>query len=99
MTLVSWVGRNPDRLTSVRREVAVAAWLAAQGDPAAQLVTAAQQPVVVQGHPVTFWEGLADGDTHASTGEWAYCCGGLTTWSRRLFRFRLFSLLTRSRSV
>ncbi|MFJ2217868.1 phosphotransferase enzyme family protein [Streptomyces sp. NPDC101062] len=67
--IVSRVGRSPDRLTSVRREVAVAEWLAAEGYPAARLVTAAEQPVVVQGHPVTFWECLADGDTHASTGE------------------------------
>ncbi|MEU0194856.1 aminoglycoside phosphotransferase family protein [Streptomyces afghaniensis] len=67
--IVSRVGRSPDRLTSVRREVAVAKWLAAEGYPAARLVTAAEQPVVVQSHPVTFWEGLADGDTYASTGE------------------------------
>jgi hypothetical protein len=67
--IVSRVGRNPDRLPSVRREVAVAEWLASEGYPAARLVTAAEQPVVVQGHPVTFWEGLADGDTYASTGE------------------------------
>jgi aminoglycoside phosphotransferase (APT) family kinase protein len=67
--IISRVGRSPDRLTSVRREVAVAEWLAAEGYPAARLVTAAEQPVVVQGHPVTFWEGLSDGDTYASTGE------------------------------
>ncbi|WP_314414166.1 phosphotransferase enzyme family protein [Streptomyces kroppenstedtii] len=65
--IVSRVGRSPDRLPSVRREVAVAGWLAAEGYPAARLVTEAEQPVVVAGHPVTFWEGLADGDTYAST--------------------------------
>ncbi|MEU6677674.1 aminoglycoside phosphotransferase family protein [Streptomyces sp. NPDC046925] len=67
--IVSRVGRSPDRRTSVQREVAVAEWLAAEGYPAARLVTAAKQPVVIQGHPVTFWEGLSDGDTYASTGE------------------------------
>ncbi|MGX1490334.1 phosphotransferase enzyme family protein [Streptomyces tendae] len=67
--IVSRVGRSPDRLASVRREVAVAAWLAEAGYPAARLVTAAEQPVVVEGHPVTFWEGLADGEKYASTGE------------------------------
>ncbi|WP_405571522.1 aminoglycoside phosphotransferase family protein [Streptomyces sp. NBC_01167] len=67
--IVSRVGRSPDRLSSVRREVAVAGWLATEGYPAARLVTEAQQPVVVDGHPVTFWEGLADGDTYASTRE------------------------------
>jgi hypothetical protein len=67
--IVSRVGRSSDRLTSVRREVAVAGWLAAEDYPAARLVTGAEQPVVVEGHPVTFWEGLADGDTYASTRE------------------------------
>ena len=67
--IVSRVGRSPDRLPSVRREVAVARWLAVEKYPAARLVTGAEQPVVVDGHPVTFWEGLADGDTYASTGE------------------------------
>ena len=67
--IVSRVGRSPDRLTSVRREVAVAEWLAVEGYPAARLVTTAEQPVVIQGHPVTFWEGLADGETYASTRE------------------------------
>ncbi|MGP3979482.1 phosphotransferase enzyme family protein [Streptomyces sp. KR80] len=67
--IVSRVGRSPDRLSSVRREVAVARWLAAEGYPAARLVTEAEQPVVVEGHPVTFWEGLADGEAYAGTGE------------------------------
>ena len=67
--IVSRVGRSPDRLSSVRREVAVARWLAAEEYPAARLVTEAEQPVVIDGHPVTFWEGLADGETFASTGE------------------------------
>ncbi|MFJ4845452.1 phosphotransferase enzyme family protein [Streptomyces sp. NPDC088733] len=54
---------------SVRQEVAVAEWLAAERYPAARLVATADQPVVVQGHPVTFWEGLSSGDIYASTGE------------------------------
>ncbi|MGX1504654.1 UNVERIFIED_CONTAM: aminoglycoside phosphotransferase [Streptomyces graminofaciens] len=67
--IVSRVGRSPDRLSSVRREVAVAGWLAAEEYPAARLVTDAEQPIVIDGHPVTFWEGLADGDTYATTRE------------------------------
>lgn len=67
--VVARVGRNPDRLPSVRREVSVAQWLADSGCPAVRLATDAEQPVVVDGHPVTFWEGLADGETYASTGE------------------------------
>lgn len=75
--IVSRVGRSPDRLTSVRREVAVAEWLASQGYPAVRLVTSADQPVVVQGHPVTFWEALSDGDAYASTGEMGVLLRGL----------------------
>ncbi|NNN31000.1 aminoglycoside phosphotransferase family protein [Streptomyces sp. S3(2020)] len=67
--VVSRVGRHADRLPSVRREVAVAQWLAAEDYPAARLTTEAEQPVVVDGHPVTFWEGLGDGETYASTRE------------------------------
>ncbi|MFJ4826094.1 phosphotransferase enzyme family protein [Streptomyces bacillaris] len=66
---ISRVGRHADRLASVRREVAVAQWLAAEEYPSARLATEAEQPVVVEGHPVTFWEGLADGETYASTRE------------------------------
>ncbi|MGK5694279.1 phosphotransferase enzyme family protein [Streptomyces sp. URMC 128] len=63
------MGRGADRLASVRREVAVARWLADKGYPAARLVTAAEQPIEIEDHPVTFGEGLADGDTYASTVE------------------------------
>jgi len=67
--IISRVGRGADRLASVRREVAVARWLADKGYPAARLVTNAEQPIVIEDHPVTFWEGIADGDTYASTAE------------------------------
>ncbi|MGW7523002.1 phosphotransferase enzyme family protein [Streptomyces sp. NPDC054783] len=67
--VVSRVGRHADRLPSVRREVAVAQWLEAEDYPAARLATGTDQPVVVEGHPVTFWEGLADGEKYASTSE------------------------------
>ncbi|WP_327662798.1 MULTISPECIES: phosphotransferase enzyme family protein [unclassified Streptomyces] len=67
--VVSRVGRHADRLPSVRREVAVAQWLEAVGYPAARLVAQVEQPVVVEGRPVTFWEGLADGEQYAGTHE------------------------------
>ncbi|MBB1242502.1 aminoglycoside phosphotransferase family protein [Streptomyces durbertensis] len=67
--VVSRVGRHADRLPSVRREVAVARWLEAVDYPSARLATDAEQPVVVEGHPVTFWGGLADGEKYASTRE------------------------------
>ncbi|TGZ17756.1 hypothetical protein DV517_27290 [Streptomyces sp. S816] len=66
---ISRVERGADRISSVRREVAVARWLADQGYPAARLITDAEQPIVIEDHPVTLWEGFADGATYASTGE------------------------------
>ncbi|MFF8928722.1 phosphotransferase enzyme family protein [Streptomyces longwoodensis] len=67
--IISRVGRGADRLAAVRREVAVARWLADREYPAARLVTDAEQPIVIEDHPVTFWGALADGDTYASTAE------------------------------
>lgn len=67
--IVSRVGRHADRLPSVRREVAVAQWLAAEEYPSVRLAATAEQPVVVDGRPLTFWEGLADGERYASTQE------------------------------
>lgn len=67
--LVARVGRGPERLSSVRQEVAVARWLASEGFPAAQLATEAEQPIVLDGRPVTFWESAGDGRTYATTGE------------------------------
>ncbi|MFF3977732.1 phosphotransferase enzyme family protein [Streptomyces sp. NPDC001828] len=67
--VVARVARDASRLPPVQREVAVAHWLADHEYPAARLITDADQPVVIDGHAVTFWEGLADGDTYASTRE------------------------------
>ncbi|MFE9405303.1 aminoglycoside phosphotransferase family protein [Streptomyces sp. NPDC006530] len=67
--VVARVARDASRLPSVQREVAVAGWLADHVYPAARLITDTDQPVVIAGHAVTFWEGLADGDTYASTRE------------------------------
>ncbi|MFD7917744.1 phosphotransferase enzyme family protein [Streptomyces sp. NPDC059740] len=67
--IVSRVGRHPDRLPSVGREVAIAHWLSREEYPAVRLAVTAEQPVAVHGHPVTFWEGLVDGEEYASTRE------------------------------
>ncbi|MFD7340901.1 phosphotransferase [Streptomyces violascens] len=67
--VVARVARDSSRLPSVQLEVAVARWLADHEYPSARLVADADQPVVIDGHAVTFWEGLTDGDTYASTRE------------------------------
>lgn len=49
------VGRSVDNLSEARREVGLATWLCAQGVPTAPPIKV-EQPVEVDGHPVTFWE-------------------------------------------
>jgi Ser/Thr protein kinase RdoA (MazF antagonist) len=67
--VIARVGRSPSRLPSVRTEVAVAGWLAGAEFPSARLIPRSVQPVVVDGHPVTFWTAAGDGNTYASTRE------------------------------
>ncbi|MEU4841754.1 phosphotransferase enzyme family protein [Nocardia testacea] len=53
------IGRNLQHLDDARKEVAVADWLASQGFPAARTYEIGMdQPLVVNGHPVTFWQFL-----------------------------------------
>lgn len=67
--VVCRVGRDASRVPEVRREVAVARWLADAGFPAVRLAAVAvAQPVVVGGRPVTFWQGLSDSEAYADTG-------------------------------
>lgn len=42
-------------LPDVQKEVEVARWLRDADDPAARLADVVEEPVVVDGHPVTFW--------------------------------------------
>jgi aminoglycoside phosphotransferase (APT) family kinase protein len=65
---VSRPGADPDQ---VRRTVAVARWLESVGYPAVRVVDV-EQPVMVDGHLVTFWESVSDdGDQYASVTEFA----------------------------
>ncbi|MFE0626313.1 phosphotransferase [Streptomyces sp. NPDC058864] len=55
---VAKVGRGPELLDRAAREVRTASWLAAHGVPAVR--AAAPEARLVEGHPVTYWERLAD---------------------------------------
>lgn len=58
--VVARVGRSPAATATARREVALGRWLADSTDvPVASPVDIAQ-PVIVEGHPVTFWEEIPD---------------------------------------
>ncbi|MER5575563.1 phosphotransferase enzyme family protein [Streptomyces massasporeus] len=63
------VTRGRQWLTTARKEVAVSRWLADEGYPAARIVEDLEQPLVVDGHPVTFWHLILEGERKASYGE------------------------------
>jgi len=52
-----------------RRTVAVASWLESVNYPAVRVIDV-EQPVVIDGHAITFWEAVSDdGDQYATVGE------------------------------
>lgn len=63
------VARGEEWLPTARTEVAVSRWLAAEGFPAARIVEDLEQPLLVDGHPVTFWHLIVEGDRKATYGE------------------------------
>jgi aminoglycoside phosphotransferase (APT) family kinase protein len=63
------VSRPRADLGHVRKTVAVARWLESVGYPAVRAIDV-DQPVIVDGHVVTFWEAVSDdGDEYANTAE------------------------------
>ncbi|MEU5694225.1 phosphotransferase [Actinosynnema sp. NPDC020468] len=54
-SLVVRVARGMEHWEDATKEVAVSAWLAELGIPAARTATGIGQPVVADGRPVTFW--------------------------------------------
>jgi len=69
LPVVARISRRHVGVQQARRAVAVARWLASVDYPAVRAV-AVEQPVVIDGHAVTFWEALSDdGDEYASVGE------------------------------
>ncbi|MGC0403363.1 aminoglycoside phosphotransferase [Streptomyces sp. SAI-126] len=63
------VARGKEWLPKARTEVAVSGWLAEEGFPAARIVGDLEQPLLVEGHPVTFWHLIVEGDRKATYGE------------------------------
>jgi len=56
------IARSADRLPRVQRELCVARWLAASNVPAVRVCDEIDQPIVVDGRPVTFWRTVTGGD-------------------------------------
>lgn len=63
------VARGEAWLPKARTEVAVSRWLEGEGFPAARLVEDLEQPLLIDGHPVTFWHLIVEGERKASYGE------------------------------
>ena len=56
------IARSPDRLPRVERELCTARWLAAADVPAVRVYEEADQPLLVDGHPVSFWHSVTGGE-------------------------------------
>jgi hypothetical protein len=55
------IARSADRLPRVEKELCVARWLAMAKVPAVRVVEEIQQPLTVNGHPVSFWHCVSGG--------------------------------------
>lgn len=63
------VARGEEWLPKAQREVAVSRWLTGEGFPATRAVEDLEQPLLIEGHPVTFWHLIVEGDRKATYGE------------------------------
>ncbi|KAA0932228.1 aminoglycoside phosphotransferase family protein [Streptomyces apricus] len=63
------VARGEEWLPKARVEVAVSRWLTGEGFPAVRIVEDLEQPLLIDGHPVTFWHLIVEGDRKATYGE------------------------------
>lgn len=57
------IARSADRMSRVQRELCVARWLAASGVPTIRVYEEVEhQPLLVDGHPVSFWHTVTGGE-------------------------------------
>ncbi|WBB59361.1 aminoglycoside phosphotransferase family protein [Streptomyces sp. WMMC500] len=63
------IARGPEWLENARKEVAVSRWLADAGLPASRVLEDLDQPLSIEGHPVTFWHLIVEGERKATYGE------------------------------
>lgn len=63
------VGRGEEAVPVAERELAVARWLAQRGYAAGRVWEGIEQPVLVDGHPVTFWVAVEGSRARPSFGD------------------------------
>src|SRR5712692_904866 len=56
------IARSADRLRRVQKELCVARWLAGGRVPAVRVYEQIDQPLLVDDHPVSFWQTVTGGD-------------------------------------
>ncbi|MFE9347647.1 phosphotransferase enzyme family protein [Streptomyces olivaceus] len=71
------VARGREWLPTAQKEVAVARWLERKGVSAARIVEDLEQPLLIHGHPVTFWHRIVEGDRKPTYGELGAMLRGL----------------------
>ena len=59
--IVVRIARSADRLRRVEKELCIARWLAAANVPAVRVYEEIDQPLLVDGHPVSFWHAVTGG--------------------------------------
>jgi aminoglycoside phosphotransferase (APT) family kinase protein len=60
--IVVRIARSADRLRRVEKELCIARWLAAADVPAVRVYEEVDQPLLVDGRPVSFWHAVTGGD-------------------------------------
>ncbi|MBL1096184.1 aminoglycoside phosphotransferase family protein [Streptomyces coffeae] len=63
------IARSTEYLPSAKGEVEVSRWLAREGFPVVRIIDDVEQPLIIDGHPVTFWNLIEEGDRKATYGE------------------------------
>ncbi|KIF76681.1 deubiquitinase [Streptomyces sp. 150FB] len=63
------IARSTEYLESARGEVRVSRWLSGEGFPVTRVVDDLGQPIIVDGHPATFWHLIDASDRKATYGE------------------------------
>jgi len=80
--IVVRIARSADRLRRVQKELCVARWLTGAHIPAIRVCEQIDQPLLVDGHPVSFWETVTGGDpapTHADLARLLAAFHGLSS--------------------
>ncbi|MGW1091252.1 phosphotransferase enzyme family protein [Streptomyces sp. NPDC002596] len=69
LPVVVRIARSTEYLDSARGEVEVSRWLVGEGFPVTRVLDDLEQPLVVDGHPVTFWHLIEESDRKPTYGE------------------------------